>query len=54
VQATVPNASGEALAQELEQIFREHAPLMYRTAFSVTGSRQDAEDVLQTIFLRLL
>ena len=54
MQATIPSASGEALAQDLEAIFREHAPLMYRTAFSVTGSRQDAEDVLQTIFLRLL
>src|SRR4029453_7669367 len=28
--------------------------LIYRTAYSVTGSRHDAEDVLQTIFLRLL
>jgi RNA polymerase sigma-70 factor (ECF subfamily) len=27
---------------------------MYRTAFSVTGSRPDAEDVLQNIFLKLL
>jgi RNA polymerase sigma-70 factor, ECF subfamily len=27
---------------------------MRRTAYSVTGSRQDAEDVLQTVFLRLL
>jgi DNA-directed RNA polymerase specialized sigma24 family protein len=26
----------------------------HRTAYSVTGSRQDAEDVLQTVFLRLL
>jgi len=28
--------------------------LIYSTAYSVTGSRQDAEDVLQTIFVRLL
>jgi RNA polymerase sigma-70 factor (ECF subfamily) len=52
--ATIHSASGEALAQEFEEIFREHYQLVYRTAFSVTGSRQDAEDVLQTIFLRLL
>jgi RNA polymerase sigma factor (sigma-70 family) len=51
---TVPSARGEALAQELERIFREHAQLMYRSAFSVTGSRQDAEDVLQNIFLGFL
>jgi RNA polymerase sigma factor (sigma-70 family) len=51
---TVPSACGGVLAQELEKIFREHAQLMYRSAFSVTGSRQDAEDVLQNIFLKLL
>jgi RNA polymerase sigma-70 factor (ECF subfamily) len=42
------------LAKEFEELFREHYRLVYRTAYSVTGSRQDAEDVLQTIFLRLL
>src|SRR5438093_11819050 len=42
------------LTQEFEQIFREHSQLVYRTAYGVTGNAQDAEDVLQTIFLRLL
>jgi RNA polymerase sigma-70 factor, ECF subfamily len=42
------------LTQDFEEIFRAHSQLVYRTAYSVTGSRQDAEDVLQTIFLRLL
>lgn len=41
------------LAPEFEQLFHEHYPLVYRTAYSVTGSREDAEDVVQTIFLRL-
>jgi RNA polymerase sigma factor (sigma-70 family) len=41
-------------AQELEQIFREHYQFVYRTAFSVTGSESDAEDILQTIFATLL
>jgi RNA polymerase sigma-70 factor (ECF subfamily) len=44
----------EALDQELEQIFREHYHMTYRTAYGVTGSPEDAEDVVQTIFLRLL
>jgi RNA polymerase sigma factor (sigma-70 family) len=54
--STLPviSASGESLTQEFEEIFRAYAPLMYRTAFIVTASRQDAEDVLQTIFLKLL
>jgi RNA polymerase sigma-70 factor, ECF subfamily len=41
-------------ARELEGVFREHTRLVYRTAFGVTGSHEDAEDVLQTIFLKLI
>jgi RNA polymerase sigma-70 factor (ECF subfamily) len=41
------------LEQEFEELFHEHYPLIYRTAYSVTGSREDAEDVVQTVFLRL-
>ena len=52
--AAVDAAIGDALGKELEELFREHHELIYRTAYSVTGSRQDAEDVLQTLFLRLL
>ncbi len=50
----IPRASGETLSQDIEAIFREHSRLVYRTAYSITGSWQDAEDILQTIFLRLL
>jgi RNA polymerase sigma factor (sigma-70 family) len=42
------------LEQEFEQLFREHSQLLYRTAYSLLDSPADAEDVLQTIFLRLL
>jgi len=44
----------EPLAEDLEDAFREHSRLVYRTAYSVTGSAQDAEDVVQTLFLQLL
>lgn len=40
--------------QRYEDIFKGHARLVYRTAYGVTGSHEDAEDVLQTIFLRLI
>ena len=43
-----------ALARDFEDLFRVHHELVYRTAFSVTGSSHDAEDVLQTVFLRVL
>jgi RNA polymerase sigma-70 factor (ECF subfamily) len=40
--------------QEFGQIFEEHYDLTYRTAYGITRSAQDAEDVVQTIFLQLL
>ena len=39
---------------ELESLFRAHHEQIFRTAYRITGSVVDAEDVLQTIFLRLL
>src|SRR5436190_16518592 len=44
----------EPLSQDVEDIFRQHYQLVYRTAYGVTGRAEDAEDVVQTIFLRLL
>ena len=40
--------------QEFGRIFEEHYDLAYRTAYSITRSAEDAEDAVQTIFLRLL
>ncbi len=40
--------------EELENLFREHHAQIFRTAYRITGSSSDAEDVLQTIFLRLM
>lgn len=37
----------------LERCYEEHADRVYRAAYRVTGSAADAEDVLQTVFLRL-
>ena len=37
------------LTSELDDLFREHHQLIYRTAYSVTGSKPDAEDVLQEV-----
>lgn len=40
-------------AGELESLFRDHHKMVFRVAYRMTGSPSDAEDVLQTIFLRL-
>jgi len=42
------------LPQEIERIFTEHHDLVYRAAYRVTGNAEEAEDVLQMLFLRLL
>lgn len=38
----------------LAAVFEQHHGLIFRTAFRITGNAADAEDVLQTVFLRLL
>ena len=40
-------------ASGLEQVFLEHQGRVFRAAYRITGNAQDAEDVLQTVFLRL-
>jgi len=42
------------LPEEFERLYREHATFVYRTALRITRNAEEAEDILQTIFLRLL
>jgi len=42
-----------ARAVELEALFRTHYSRVLKAAYRVTGSMSDAEDVLQSVFLRL-
>ena len=39
---------------EIERMFQEHYELVYRTAYSILKNAADAEDVLQTVFVRLV
>jgi DNA-directed RNA polymerase specialized sigma24 family protein len=41
------NGAGRVLAQ----LYREHAAAVFAYAFHLVGSRQDAEDMVQTAFL---
>jgi len=40
-------------SDSLEGLFQSHHDRVFRTAYRVTGSAADAEDVLQTVFLRV-
>jgi len=39
---------------QFSRLFEQYQGLVFRTAYRITGNAADAEDVLQTIFLRLL
>ena len=42
-----------ALQDWLEEIYRDHAPALFRFLIRLTGKEADARDVLQEIFIRL-
>src|SRR5262245_52594817 len=50
----VPKQQDTSASPDFERLFREHAPLVYRTAYAVMGNREDADDILQTVFVKLL
>src|SRR5215471_7214516 len=50
----VPTKELRPWSSEIEDIFRTHYANAFRAAYRITGSHSDAEDVLQTLFLRLL
>ncbi len=45
--------AGNAELEELAVLFRDYHKAIFRIAYRITGSQSDAEDVLQTVFLRL-
>ena len=49
----LPLKAGTSQMSSLEALFQQHQDRVFRTAYRVTGSAADAEDVLQTVFLRV-
>lgn len=39
---------------EFQELYQRFSDSVYRTAYRVTGNSSDAEDILQTVFMRLL
>jgi RNA polymerase sigma-70 factor (ECF subfamily) len=49
-----PMESANLTPADLERVFRDNHAMVFRAAYRITGNAGDAEDVLQTVFLRLL
>jgi RNA polymerase sigma factor (sigma-70 family) len=51
--AAIENLMVTQVASELEELYRAHHSRVLKAAYRVTGSMADAEDVAQSVFLRL-
>ena len=51
---TIAQENKTTFPEEFERLYREHATFVYRTALRIARNAEEAEDILQTIFLRLL
>jgi RNA polymerase sigma-70 factor (ECF subfamily) len=54
LRAALKPKESTAIGNELDQTFQDFNGVVFRTAYRITGNAADAEDVLQTVFLRLL
>ena len=52
--AVVPHVMTEPSTWKFDDLFRKYCDLVHATAYGVTASYEDAEDIVQIIFLRLL
>jgi RNA polymerase sigma-70 factor (ECF subfamily) len=54
VQMAAAQAIPDNPAADLERVFRDHQQRVLRAAYRITGSVEDSQDVLQTVFMRLV
>ncbi len=54
MQAVTRQEAPTPLQKQVSLLFEQYRELVFRAAYRVTGTEADAEDVLQTVFLRLL
>jgi RNA polymerase sigma factor (sigma-70 family) len=54
MRTAIAESVGETLDQDFEELFRQHHQLVCRAAYSITGRAEDAEDILQMLFVKLM
>jgi RNA polymerase sigma-70 factor (ECF subfamily) len=53
LQSALAEERAIAIPGEFDRVFRAYHGLVFRTAYRITGNAADAEDVSQTVFLRV-
>ena len=53
LQSALAEEQAIAIPGEFDRVFRAYHGLVFRTAYRITGNAADAEDVSQTVFLRV-
>lgn len=53
LQSALAEEPAIVIPSEFDRVFRAHHSLVFRVAYRITGNAADAEDVSQTVFLRL-
>jgi len=51
---TAIQSKSDTFRRELSKLFEENYRIVYKAAYGVTENQQDAEDVVQTVFVRLI
>src|SRR5206468_2352202 len=54
MRARVERQTDETFRQQFEKLYRENQPKIFRVAYGVTGKREDAQDVVQNVFVKLM
>ena len=54
MRARVERQTDETFRQQFEKLYRENQPKIFRVVYGVTGKREDAQDVVQNVFVKLM
>lgn len=51
--AAVEGNKDQTFKQQFDELYRENRPILYRTAYRITGNHHDAEEALQDAYIKL-
>jgi len=54
MRARVERETDETFRRQFEKLYRENQTKIFRVAYGVTGKHEDAQDVVQNVFVKLM